>query len=668
VPSNIIRVVASFAAALASLLIGFATLSLQDTQSMATVRSALIITQMDEAAPAVGMLRAEARQRDANFYGIRVDPTGRTPTRTLTPIVGDRAAHDRAFPSGEYARFDTGMMTKLEPMDDDARGGYLSTLSPRRLESVATELAGAGVDAQVQSLGWGGLLWYMIGDTPAMMAAAVAVGAAWLVGFARAASCAREAASARTLGARFPFIRDVGMSVLLAAAAFVILAGVAAAVLHVYNGGHRLASYFGASGIVWGALMAAFVCGACAPGVLPRRLRYLPAFSGWRPWARGAFAMSLVQVLTLTLVVFLVTQAGTAWGSLSAVRDSRPDWKACAACTTTIFQGFDGPVALDDAVAPYGSAVRALEPSGGVALSWVPGAKRGDRYAPGDPDSNVIVANSEFIKRSQGRLPDPLGELEGPGEWGLLVPSDQTHQAESVATEWRQYFGEPLSDIPNQAVPKQPHIATYTAGRVFNYGQTDFRDQVYSDSPVIVVVPASAGLLDDGSYFAAGSAGNLLFTGDAAATRRALDAAGVARSVYTIDTLADQIDRGVTTARSKLPIAMIGGIVGLLAVIGMLVVRTRAHVLANRDRLLFHLTLGRSPVRVHLSMWLRTAALLGCAGVAILGAIGAGLPGADIVPRTLGIAFSAIAALTILTNAVIAFHITTPKELITDAR
>jgi hypothetical protein len=314
-------------------------------------------------------------------------------------------------------------------------------------------------------------------------------------------------------------------------------------------------------------------------------------------------------------------------------------------------------------VAPFGSAVRALEPSGGVVLSWVRGAQAGDRYAPGDPASNVILANPEFITRAHGRLPDPLDGIDGPGEWGLLVPRDQAGRADVIAAEWRQSFRDPLGAVPNRAVPKRPHIATYPPGRVFNYGQTDLRDQVYSDSPVIVVVSASAGLLDDDSYFAAGSAGNLLFSGDRAATRQALDAAGVAPSVYTVDTLADQVDRGVATARSKLPIAMIGGVAGILVAFGVLAVRTRAFVLANRDRLLLHLVQGRSPIRMQMRMWLRTAALLGGTGVGVLITMGSGLTGADIVPCTLGIAFGALAALVILANAGIALRSTTTKEL-----
>jgi hypothetical protein len=663
VASNVLRVGTALAAAVVSFLIGFAVLSVQDTQSMATIRSALIISEANEAARVVDVLRSEAEHRSANFYRVRMDPTGRTPTRTLVPVIGDRAAHDRAFPAGEYARFDVSLTTELEAAGDP-RGSWLSTLPPRALQDVATTLGRAGVEAQVQSLGWASLFRFMVGYTPTVTAAVVTMSGAWLLGFVRAASRARVTAVSRTLGVRWPSGRDVGMSVLLAAGAFVLVGGFAIAALDGYNGGHRLAAYFGVSGAVWGSLVMAFVCGACVSGSLPRRLRFRSAFSGWLPWGRGAVLMPAVQVLTLTLVVFLVAQAGTAWGSLVVVRDSRPDWQECAGCTTTIFQGFDGPTALEDAVEPFASAVRATEASGGVLLSWAPGAARGDRYTPGDPGSNVIVANPTFIERSRGRVPDPLDGADGPGEWGLLVPSDQAERAAAIAAEWRTSFREPLGEVPNRAAPKRPHVATYTPGAVFNYGQTDLRDRAYSESPVIVVVPASAGLLDDDSYFAAGSAGDLLFTGGAASTHRVLDAAGVPRSVYVVDALADQIDRGVATARARLPIALVGGAAGVLAAVGMLVVRTRASVLANRDRLLFHRTHGRSPIRVHLRTWLRTAGLLAGTAVALGLAMQSGLTGADVVPRTVGVVFGAVVVLVVLTTWVTTARTATTKELL----
>lgn len=437
-------------------------------------------------------------------------------------------------------------------------------------------------------------------------------------------------------------------------------------VLHTYNGGHRFGAYAGVSGVVMGVLGVAFVFGASVSGALPRRLRYRPAFSGWRPWSRGRIAMAASQVVTATLVLFLTVQATTAWGSLATVRDSRPFWESCATCTTTIFNAFDGQEGLEEAVEPYATAVRAVEPSGGVVLSWVRGVHRGDRFAPGDPSSNVIVANPEFIRRSEGRLPDPLRGADGPGEWGLLVPRDDADRIASIADEWGRYFRDPLSAAPNQATPNQPHIATYTPGEVFNFGQTDLRDQVFSDSPVIVVVSASAGLLDDDSYFAAGSAGDLLFTGDQRETQLALDTAGVERSVYVLDTLADQIGRGVAAARSKLPSATIGGVVALFVLFGGLMIQTRDFVVTNRDRLLLHRTLGRSPTRQYLRMCLRTTALLGCTGIVVIAVIGSGLTGADIVPRTLGIAFVALAALTISANAAAAYRLTTTKELLTD--
>ncbi|ROR36403.1 hypothetical protein EDF63_0522 [Curtobacterium sp. JUb34] len=669
VASGIVRVAAVLAAAVVSLLIGFAVLSVHDTQSVATVRSALILTQSDQATPVPQLLEEAARRHHGNFYRIRQDPTGKVPTRTLAPIIGDQAAYDRAFPSGQYARFDTSITTKIESIRHDVRAtGYLSTLPPQELQEVASELAASGVEVRVESVGWFGLLRYMIGFTPAVITGVAAVLAAFLAGFARAATHAQQTAIARTLGRRAPFACDLGMSGLLSVGAFAVLGTAAVFLLRWYNGGNQLSSYLTISAVVLGVLLTAFAAGMCLPGLLPERLRFRAAYCGWRPWSRGRPVVAAVQVLAVTVVVFLLTQAVVSMVALQSVRESRPDWRACAACTTTIFQGYDGPGALDDAVRPFASAVRELDVVGGVVLSWVPGADRGHRYTPGDPESNVIVANPEFIARSNGRLPDPLHGATGPGEWGLLVPEDRSTEVTSIAAAWQESFRTPLGDVPNRATPKRPHIATYSPGQVFNYGRTDFRVDVYSDSPVIVAVPATAGLVDDDSYFAAGTSGNLLFTGDEATTRHALHAAGVSSSVYVTDRFAEQVGRGVQAAQAKLPLALIGGIVGLLAVFGVLIIRTRAHLQTHRDRLLFSVTHGHSPVRTHLRMLLETMALLACTGGAILIGLRSGLTGPDMLPTTLGIVFAAVGAVVLASVAIITVRASTPKELTRHAR
>ncbi|MFZ6992876.1 hypothetical protein ACO0E1_13380 [Curtobacterium sp. RRHDQ66] len=661
--SILLRTTAAAAAAVISLLIGFAALSVQDTQSMATVRSALVIAQANEATPITPLLRAEAQRHHANFYRIRMDPTGETTTRTLAPIIGDRTLYDRAFPSGTYARFDKGMVTELVPLDGAASGGYLSTMSFADLHQVVVGLEDRGIEAHAQSLGWWSLLRYMVGYTPAVMAAGVAVLAAFTMGFARAARRARRSALALTLGARAPLIGDLVTSAALSVAAFVVLGGVAAVVLLPYNGGHRLPDYYEASALMLGLLFAAFAGGSCISGVLPAGERFRAAFTGWRPWARGSVPMSVVQVFALTLVVFLLTQAVAAAGALQAVHGSRPDWRACETCTSTIFQGVDGPDALDAAVAPFASAVRTRDDAAGVVLSWVPGRNNGDRFMPGDPGSNVIVANPEFIVRSGSRLSDPLRGAHGPGIWGILVPDDHADRADSIASEWRRWFASPLGDVPNEAVPKAPRIGTYSAGKVFNYGQTDFRSQVFSDSPVIVIVPASAGLLDDDSYFAAGSAGDLLFTEDVGGTRQVLDDAGVSRSVYVLDSLANQMARGEEAAAVKLPIAMVGGVIGLLVMLGVLVIRTRSYMLIHRDRVLSGLVHGQSLARVHLPLWGRTVLLLSCAALTILVGMRSGLTGADILPFPLGVTFGVVAGVISASSIRIAGGFTTTKEL-----
>jgi hypothetical protein len=662
------RVLGAFAAAATALLLGFAMQSVHDTQSMATIRSALIITHVNENAPVPTLLHTEATTLHANFYQVRIDPTGRTPVRTLAPIIGDQDTHERAFPSDRYAAFDTTLTTTLTRTPESPLGAYFSTLSPRALDSVATHLAAAGVDAHVEAMNWGGLVVYMLAYTPLVLAAAVAVGAAWLAGLARALARAREHAVLRVHGARAPVVRDLVWSALFAMAAYAVSAGAAILPIRAYNGGHQLQSYCTLSAVLLGILLTAFACGTGVAGMLPRGLRFRSAFSSWRPWARGRFSMAAVQVATLTLVIFLTAQAAAASGSLVNVRDSGPDWKSCSACTVTIFNGFGGQAALNDAVTPYGSAVRALEPQGKVVLSWARGAVQGDRFTPGDPDSNVIIANPTFIAHAERPLPDPLRGIDGPGEWGLLVPSDHADQADAIAQDWLNSFRQPLGHVPNQAAPKPPHIATYPAGDVFNYGQTDLRDKVYSASPVIVVVSASAGLLDDDSYFAAGSSGDLLFTGDTSATQRALDKAGLERSVYSLDTLGTQIARGITTAQSKLSVAIAGATAGLIALIGMLTIRTRVHIMSRRHEMLLLRTRGRSPARIQLMITARTLTLLTGTGLAVVVAGSSGLVGSDIPPSILAVVSATVAIVVIAANALITARLTTMKELITNAR
>ncbi|MBF4587780.1 hypothetical protein [Curtobacterium sp. VKM Ac-2887] len=663
-----LRVLGAFAAAAIALLLGFAVQGAHDTQSMATIRSALTISHAGEDAPTTKLLRAEATDLRANFYQVRIDPTGRTPTRTLAPVIGDRITHERVFPSGSYAAFDTSLTTELTQAPSSPLGTYFSTLPPRALEAVSDRLAIAGVDTHVEAMSWGGLALYLLGYTPLVMAAAVVGGASWLAGRVRGLAQVRAQAVLRVHGVLGPFVRDITASVLVASAAFVISAGPAILLVHAYNGGHQLWSYLAISAVLLGGFLTAFIVGASGPGLLPRGVRFRPAFSSWRPWLRGRVTMAAAQVATLTLVVFLIAQGSAAWTSLAVVRASGPDWRGCSACTVTIFNGFDGQSALDDAVRPFSSSVRASERKGEVVLSWVRGAVRGNRFSPGDSESNVILANPTFVARSGGGLPDPLHGKDGPGEWGLLVPSDHADRAESIADEWLEAFREPLGTVPNQSAPKRPHIATYPAGRVFNYGQTGFRNEVYSESPVIVVASGSAGLLDDESYFAAGSSGDLLFTGGPRETQQALDTAGVERSVYSLDSLGTQIARGTAAAQSKLVVSLVSAAAGLVALLGMLTIGARMDVARRRDQLLVLRAHGEAPARVHLVTAPRSLAFLASTGVAALAAGTSGLLGADIPTGTLVTVGIAVSVVVLVTNAFITTRLTTTKGLTTDER
>ena len=368
-------------------------------------------------------------------------------------------------------------------------------------------------------------------------------------------------------------------------------------------------------------------------------------------------------MLTLTLVVFLAAETVTAASSLLSVKGSAPSWKSCARCTTTIFNGFGGPAALDAAVRPYAAAVRAEESRGGVVMSWARGATRGSVFTPGSSAANVIIANEGFIDRSGGRLPDPLRNDRRPGEWGLIIPNDQAAHAAAIAAEWRESLAHPLGRIADRAAPRAPHVATYAGGRVFNYGQTDFRDDVYSQSPLIVVIPARSGLLDDDSYFAAGSAGDLLFVGDTVHTRRALDDAGVPPSIYALDSLGVQIDRGVSAARAKLAVAIVGAVAGLASLAGFLFVSAHAAVGRHRGRFLLLRQLGFPPSRLSALMLARFTVPF-CATSALLPVFAmSGFMDGGLAPELLAATTLAVFASALVTDLLITLRRTTFREL-----
>jgi hypothetical protein len=658
-----LRVLAACAAALISFLIGFSAMGVHDTQSMAGAKSALVITRVTDNARALSILRSEASALRANFYRVRVDPSGRSPTRTLAAIVGDREEHDRVFPSGRYVQFDRTMTTTLVPVRGELIGTYFTTIPPGELHSVASRLTRAGAEARDESLAWSGLALYMLADTPIVLAGAVVVCAAWLCGFAHGFSRARERSATALLGVRCQVEREIGGALALAGACFAGTTAVAAVVLRGYNADNQFRPYVGLSAVLFTVVMVAFVAGLGTSARLPRRSRFRAAFSGWRPWGRGRLAQGATQVLTLTLVVFLVAEAVTAAGSLISVRGSGPAWTSCARCTTTIFNGFGGPAAFDAAVRPYASAVRAEESRGGVVLSWARGSTRGSVFTPGSSAANVIIANEDFIERSAGRLPDPLRGHRGPGEWGLIIPSDHATDSGAVAAEWRESLAHPLGRIADRAAPRSPHVSTYTPGRVFNYGQTDFRDDVYSESPLIVVIPAGSGLLDDESYFAAGSAGDLLFTGDLEHTRRVLDEAGVAPSTYALDSLSVQIDRGLSAARATLAVASVGAVAGLASLAGLLLISAQAAIARHRDRFFHFRQLGYPPGRLFSPMLVRLIVPIGATSALLPVAAMSGFVDGGLAPEMVAITALAVFATAIVTDLLLTIRLTTFQEL-----
>lgn len=581
---KISRVLAALAAAAIALIVGFAAMSTHDTQSMASIRSAITVTEIHGNAPVYPALKAEARKFKANFYQIRLNPTGKTQKRFVAPVVGDRGLHNRTFPDGNYDAFDRSLRTQIVSLDVSSEyGSYLSTLPVAQLRGVADDLNAAGVGAQVESLDWLGAVRYMTSYTPIISAVGAALCAALLAGFVFTASRTRQHALARTMGVRSPYARDLLVASVVLISAFAVLAGIAAVILNEYNNGAQLDSYLGVSLTTFATLLGAGLVGSMAVAVLPNKLRFAAAHSRWQPWGRGKIVLFVTQAATLTLLSMLILQAATAFGSLVTLQEHQKDWASCRGCAVTILNNYRGPSGLDEAVAPYASAVKELSRSRGTVMSWTPGSHQGSQYTPGDPASNVLIVNPEYLRLTSARTNNfPSLKLNASG-WGIILPATHKAEAASISAQWKSWF----------SVKSEPVVGAYRPQRIFNFGETDFRDDSISDSPAIIVVAPGSDVLDAESYFAAGSSGSLFMRGSSAAVEKAFNAAGLPRAAYALDSLNDQVARGVSLARERALIALIASIVGTLALLAAIVVWGRAQRALYAHEVLAYVTHGR---------------------------------------------------------------------------
>jgi hypothetical protein len=653
--------------ALTAVILGFSLTAIHDQQYLASTRSGFIITDTDDDARTWRLLHELASANGADFYHLAVDPTSRDDVRTVKAVVGDGPSHARVFPNGEYARFTASPVTRLERPGGVARGEYLSTLSPAGTAHLVAALTANGVTVQSERTGWGTLLWFAATNSVVPAAAAVAVLATWLCGYARGVSRTRILAVERALGRRGTREKDLCAVGGLALATFGVVVAACAAFLRFGTGSQQIWTFAAVSTIVAVVSGAALIAGGLAGTSSSRATTFLPAYSRWRPWHRALRAAAVTQVVATAATTLLL---GSSIGSVMAVHtvlQSRADWSSCETCSVTIFRSTVRNEDFDAAEPGYADAARHLEQSGEALLAWKPGGTTGDDHDPDSSASNTVVVNEPFLREDRIGLPDPLAGRVDVGRWGLLVPDSAHAEVPAVEREWFDWLVFQSSQQPGLAAPTTaPAIATYSSRDVFTYGALDDRSALWSDAPVIVVVPAAANLLPDSSYLAAGSSGELLITGDSLSTRAAFTHAGVPEDVFVVDDYSDQIARGENRARARVLPAALGTTLGFLVVLVTQMLHHRCYTSLHRDRTLLGITSGRTLLRLRWSLWVGQAGINLVAGLLVWVALRSALLPPGATPATVEIAAMALVALVGVSTALSLQHRSSWKKVRAD--
>lgn len=617
-----------------AVLVGYSLTASLDTQFLASTRSGFIITDTPDDAGTWRSLQRHASTNGENIYRFEVDPTSSENARSVKPIIGNRPAFDRVFPDRRYARFAPTTVTQLHHPGGTARGEYLSTLTPNAADRVVSALRASGATVQVESTGWPALLRYIWMTSALPATAALVALASWLFGYAHATFRIRPLALVRTFGRRCPRFADavkLGVTVALASAAAV--AGTAA-VLHVGTGAQQLPTFIGVSAVACVLFGATFVGGTVAGSASTPSTRYLPAYSRWRPWRRTYLASSLSMVAAIAIVSVLLDGLLGGVVASNSLDRSRSDRAQCSSCTVTIFGSTTRGSDFDAVEADYAHAARQLEREGASILAWKAGGTSGHEYNPSSVSSNAIVVNQEFLRRDQIGFRDPFAGHVRPGEWGLLIPDSSEAQTSSIQRAWLDWLSFQSSVQPGLSRPDPtPVTSRYRAREVFTYGSLGDRSALYSDAPIIVVVPAAAGLLPDSMYLAAGSSGELIFD-SAEGTRRVMENSGVTTSLYVLDGLADQIARGDNQARRQLTTISVGVILGILVLGLVQALRWRSYTSLHRDRLLLEIAQGSHPLRASSLWWAGQLAIGFSAGVLLWITAQAGLQATDVTNAT----------------------------------
>lgn len=447
--------------------------------------------------------------------------------RVLYLVDGDPSVAGSDWLTGDFNDFSQSVDTQVRPyavLEGDAAGNYAVFGDTEKARELADFLESQGLQADMfEVTTWSTVLELIdpsMGSALSMMllVAIAIVGAGVLLG-------TRAYGVGRLQGLSFGSLllgdlRRLAKLWVLAGAATL---AVALTALAFYNGFVGIGHYIGVVLCLVLVLTAAAVAAHAVMLLLTMQVRVLASVKGELPGRTAAGVAYALRLVTVVIALALVSQA-FALGTDLAQRDRVFDDYARLGDTATVTVGLGSIEEEEEMVRVVGSWLRQEDQAGRLLLA-------GERSLP-SPDpalaaQPVLYVNDLFLEAQSIKLSDGGTVAPGDATPRVLVPAglwDRSGEViEALASDVTWSDPDMLAVVQPMQTAGGQEVFTYntTGGVGQAHGQLQ-QDESYATDPVIVVVPAASGLLNDDGYLQFATGRSALFP-DPAAVEAALE-------------------------------------------------------------------------------------------------------------------------------------------------
>ncbi|MEV3938128.1 hypothetical protein AB0K52_19365 [Glycomyces sp. NPDC049804] len=501
-----------------------------DEQVPLTVASGITVSEGESTEPSESLrpaIAAFALEHQITFAEERRDFDDWQGGRVLYLVDGDPAVPGADWLAGGFDDFSRSVDTQVRPydaLDGDAAGNYAVFGAPEKARELADFLESQGLRTdRFETTAWETVLELVdrsMSSALSMMllVAAAIVGAGVLLG-------TRAYGIGRLQGLPFGSLllgdlRRVAKVWVTAGAATL---ATALAALAFYNGLVGIGRYVAVVLCLVLVLTSAAVAAHAVMLLLTMQVRILASVKGELPGRTAAGVAYTLRLVTVVIALALVSQA-FALGSDLAQRDRVFDDYARLGDTASITVGLGSIEEEEAMVRVVGSWLRREDQAGRLLLA-------GERVLPSaDPAlaaQPVLYVNDLFLEEQRIELADGGTAAPGGATPRVLVPAGLWDRGDEVV-------GALAADViwsdPDTLAAVRP-VQTRGGQAVFTYNTTGGagrahgqlqQDETYATDPVIVVVPAASGLLNDDGYLQFATGRSALFP-DPAAVEAALE-------------------------------------------------------------------------------------------------------------------------------------------------